>query len=66
MLSEDVLDFIGQVKVVKEVHPMTAKNSFNYDETRVYVSSDGTVCFEHVGKDKPQREGTKGKQLGLW
>ena len=26
MLSDDVLDFIGQVEVVKEVHPMTAKN----------------------------------------
>ena len=64
MLSDDVLDFIGQVEVVKEVHPMTAKNSFNYDETRVYVSNDGTVCFEHVGKDKPQREGTKGKTIG--
>ena len=37
ILSDDVLDFIAQVEVVKEVHPMTAKNSFNYDETRGYV-----------------------------
>lgn len=64
ILSDDVLDFIGQVEVVKEVHPMTAKNSFNYNETQVYVSSDGTVCFEHVGKDKPHHEGTKGKTIG--
>ena len=43
---------------------MKAHTTVNYDEIRVYVSSDGEICLKHVSKDRAQKKGPKGKLIG--
>ena len=43
---------------------MRAEIVVNYDETRVYVTSEGIVCLEHVGKGRAQKKGPKGRVIG--
>ena len=63
-IVQEVAEFVAQLESVQERWAMWPELVVNYDETRVYVSNDGTVCLEHVSKGRGQMRGPKGKTIG--
>mgnify|MGYP001796369992 CR=1 FL=1 len=60
----DVAKFIAQVQTVSDIHPMSAENVVNYDETRVFVQTGGHYVYERVTKERAQKKGRKGINIG--
>ena len=59
-----VADFCAKVSTVSEIHPMEALLVVNYDKTRVFLTSEGSVCLEHARKARSQKANMKGVNLG--
>jgi len=63
-MAAHIKEFICQVGVVSEVYPMTADNTFNYDETVIWVGDNGTMRLVHASYQRAQKHGPRGKSIG--
>ena len=62
-LLDYMADFMSQVETVKEVYPMYAFNTCNYDKTCVFMGNEGGILLEHARKERAQKRGIKGRTI---
>lgn len=55
-MVENVVEFCAQVETVAEVYPMKGYNVVNYNETQVFLTSEGQIRLEHAAKLRAQKK----------
>ena len=61
---DSVADFCASLEEMRGRYKMMAKNTINYDETRIFVGQGGESVIERKDKKRTQRKGFKGRAVG--
>src|SRR5688500_18921787 len=62
-MVDQVTDFIAQVNTVCEIYTMKGSDVVNYDETHVWLTLEGHIRLEHVGKTCLQKLDKQGMNV---
>jgi hypothetical protein len=65
-IVQECAEFIASLQESQQQLPMFASNCVNYDETRLFVTTDGISRLERVDKNQNEMLGDKGELIGTF